>query len=361
MVEVDLKLALFLFLLLGLGVLGLVWFVARRHAMFDDKQRAVWQSFPLGIVLLSANRVQFANRNAYRLVQAKENDRETAVFTHLLQKIEWETAVQHFPLSLPSGVTLDIWVGAFGAFRLMVLRDVSEQRQREMDLHLYWSSVSHELRTPLTSILSHLEVSRSENVSPDVQQHSLEIVHQQTQRLNNLIGGTLELGRLKAVVSLDKISVDMILVAEEAIAELILLAEAQDIGLDFYYALPIPPVLGNPDKLKQLLINLLDNALKYCQPGDSISVSLTAVDETVQCQVADTGAGIPAEQIPHLTEQFYRGRRDVPGSGLGLAIVAEIVRQHNGSLSITSHTKGAERGTAVTFSLPILPRSTTSQ
>jgi signal transduction histidine kinase len=118
--------------------------------------------------------------------------------------------------------------------------------------------------------------------------------------------------------------------------------------------------LGNPDKLKQLFINLLDNALKYCQPGDSITVSLTAVHETVQCQVADTGAGIPAEHLPRLTEQFYRGRRDVPGSGLGLAIVAEIVRQHNGRLSITSHTEGAEKGTAVVFTLPILPRSTTS-
>ena len=155
-----------------------------------------------------------------------------------------------------------------------------------------------------------------------------------------------------------KISVDIILVAEEAVAELILLAEMGSIGLNFHFDPPIPPVLGNPDKLKQLFINLLDNAIKYCQSGDSITVSLTAIADTVQCQIADTGAGIPAEHLPRLTQQFYRARRDVPGSGLGLAIVDEIVRQHNGRLQITSHTEGEERGTAVIFTLPILPTIT---
>ncbi len=358
MLVVDFKLALFLFLLLLFGLFCLAWIIAHRRALFDDKQYTVWQSFPLGIIFLSLpDNLRFANRNAYRLLQVEQELVTTAVYAHLLQKIKQDTAVQQFPLSPSPESTLDVWVGRFGTFNMIVLRDVSEQRQREMEMHLYWSSVSHELRTPLTSILSHLEVSRSENVPEDVQKHSLEIVHQQTHRLNHLISGTLDLGRLKVVAHLPKFNVDIILVAEEAIAELILLAEAKGIGLNFHFDPPIPPVLGNPDKLKQLFINLLDNAIKYGQSGDAVTVSLTAVADTVQCQIADTGAGISAEHLSRLTQQFYRARRDVPGSGLGLTIVDEIMRQHDGRLFIESHTEGKERGTIVTFTLPILPKS----
>ena len=355
MLVVELKLAIFLLLLLLFGFFWLVWSVAQYRALFDDKQRIIWHSFPLGIVLLSSSgRLQFSNKKADHLLQAKEALETTAVYSQLLHKIEQETAVSHFPFSPSPASTLDVWVGPFGAFQLILLRDITEQRQREMEMHLYWNSVSHELRTPLTSILSHLEISLSEDVSTELQRHSLEIVHQQTHRLSNLVRSTLDLGRLKAVVQMPKQKIDIILVAEEAIAELILLAEAKGIELNFHYSPPMPSVLGNPDKLKQLFINLLDNAIKYCQAGDCVTVSLTAVNHTIQCQIIDTGAGIPAEHHLHLTQQFYRVRRDEPGSGLGLAIVDEIVQQHNGRLHITSHTEGKERGTAVTFTLPIL-------
>lgn len=113
------------------------------------------------------------------------------------------------------------------------MRDLTEQRQRDIELQLYWGKISHELRTPLTSMLSHLELSRSPNISPELQAHSLEIVHQQTQRLTKLIQSTLELGRLKTSQPFDKTKVDIILIAEEAISALILLAEAQGINLDF--------------------------------------------------------------------------------------------------------------------------------
>lgn len=362
MLTVDLKLALFLFLLLLFGLLWLAWIIARRRASFDGEQYTVWQSFPLGVVLLSSSgNLRFANRNAYRLLQVEQEMATTAVYAQLLQKTKQDTVVQQFPFSPSAESTLDVWIGRFGTFNLIVLRDISEQRQREMEMHLYWSSVSHELRTPLTSILSHLEVSRSENVPEDVQKHSLEIVHQQTHRLNNMISGTLDLGRLKAVTHLPKFSVDIILVAEEAIAELILLAEAEGIGLNFHFDPPIPPVLGNPDKLKQLFLNLLDNAIKYCQSGDSVTVSLTADANHVQCQITDTGVGIPAEHLPHLTQQFYRVQRDVPGSGLGLAIVDEIVKQHDGNLFMESSTTGEQTGTTITFTLPVLPHFTQPQ
>jgi two-component system, OmpR family, phosphate regulon sensor histidine kinase PhoR len=173
-------------------------------------------------------------------------------------------------------------------------------------------------------------------------------------RLTGLVRNALELGRLKSGGPTVAGKVDLILVAEEAVGELILLAEAQQIAFNFQCDTASAYVCGDPDRLKQLLINLLDNTLKYGRPGDSVTVSVTSEGPEVRCRVADTGPGIPAEHLPRVTEQFYRGRRDVAGSGLGLAIVAEIVRQHHGRLQIESNSEGDRTGTAVTFTLPRL-------
>jgi two-component system phosphate regulon sensor histidine kinase PhoR len=351
---VDLKLALFWVIIILIIMVWLVWRGASSQPVFDLRQSSIWQTFPFGLIVLSPTlTVRFANRAAYRLLQVSEELTESEGYGRLLQKIKHDSSLQHFPLTLAQDAVVDIWIGPIGNARLIFLRDLTEQRQRDIELQLYWGKISHELRTPLTSMLSHLELSRSPNISPELQAHSLEIVHQQTQRLTKLIQSTLELGRLKTSHPFDKAKVDIILIAEEAISTLILLAEAQSINLDFFCDTPIPPVLGHADKLKQVFINLIDNAMKYCQPGDSVSVSLAVEGDGVRCEVRDTGSGVAEEHLPQLTQQFYRVRRDVPGSGLGLAIVDEIVRQHNGRLTIQSRTN-PPTGTAVTFTIPSL-------
>lgn len=352
---VDLKFALFWAIIILIVTFWLVWRRANSQPIFDFRQSSIWQTFPFGIIILSPTfAVRFANRSAYRLLEVTGELVESEHYGRLLQKIKRDSSLQHFPLTLAQDATVDIWIGPIGNARLIFLRDLTEQRQRDIELQLYWGKISHELRTPLTSMLSHLELSRSPNISSELQAHSLEIVHQQTQRLTRLIHSTLELGRLKISQPFDKTKVDIILIAEEAISALILLAEAHGINLDFFCDTPIPPVLGHPDKLKQAFVNLLDNALKYCQPGDSVSVSLSVEGDGVRCEVRDTGSGVAEEHLSQLTQQFFRVRRDVPGSGLGLAIVDEIVRQHNGRLTIHSSTE-PPTGTAVTFTLPSLP------
>jgi two-component system, OmpR family, phosphate regulon sensor histidine kinase PhoR len=348
----DFKVVLFVVLLLVFGAAWLGWVAARRRPLFDEKQAAIWHTFPAGVLLLSpSGQVQFANKSACSLLRTEGDIEATAAFEMLRQKIESSTAVQRFPLNVSGESTLDVWSGPWGPSRLVLLQDVGEQKRRELELSHYWGSVSHELRTPLTSILSHVEVARSPNVPPEVQRHSLEIMNQQAVRLTGLVRNAVELGRLKSGGQSVAGKVDLILVAEEAVGELILLAEAQQIAFNFQCDTASAYVCGDPDRLKQLLINLLDNTLKYGRPGDSVTVSLSSDGPEVRCRVADTGPGIPAEHLPRVTEQFYRGRRDVAGSGLGLAIVAEIVRQHHGRLQIESNSEGEQTGTAVTFSL----------
>ncbi len=101
---------------------------------------------------------------------------------------------------------------------------------------------------------------------------------------------------------------------------------------------------------------MIDNAIKYCGPGTSITIQLEAGPEGVLCSVQDTGPGIEARDLPRVTERLYRARRDVHGSGIGLALVSEILRRHGATLLIESATDGPQRGTTLRWTLPYAGR-----
>lgn len=355
---IDLKLALFLLLLLIMVVVLITWVVARKRPFFSPEQFQIWHTAPFGILILTqANKVQFVNKKAqtYLGVGGETAVSQSTTFQHLLKHLQTNSISQQFSLNLSPEERFEIWRGDFGTSQLIIMQDSGEEKRREMELQLFWGGVSHELRTPMTSILSHLEIARSKTISEELKDTSLEVIYQQAQRLTNLVQKTLALGRLKTSPPVDKLSVDIILVAEEVIASLILLAEqagqqmslsCQDTNLHVY---------GNPHQLKQLFTNLLDNAMKYTTAGDAIYVNLSRQADVVHCEIKDTGRGIPAEHLPHITEQFYRGQREQIGNGLGLALVKTIIDQHDGHLQINSVTEGDGMGTAVCFTLPIAP------
>ncbi len=135
---------------------------------------------------------------------------------------------------------------------------------------------------------------------------------------------------------------------------MILLADDRQITLRFEPQ-PVPSVLGDAQWLKQALINLLDNALRYTPTGGAVTIRLQAVGQEVTVEVEDTGHGIEPENIPHLFERFYRTdwarAKDSAGTGLGLPIVKEIMDAHGGSISVTSEVN---KGSAFTLRLPVL-------
>lgn len=354
MFVIDLKLAIYLFILLLLGIIWVVWQFRPEH---DENETAVWHNFPFGVILLSNdNQFKFANEKATRLLQAQPHQlAATTTFQQLVQNLQSNMATEQFNLHLPNDATITAWSGLFGKTRLIVLQDHSDQRKREHELQLFWGGISHELRTPLTSILAHAEVARSLDTNDEIQQHSLTIIQQQANRLVKLVQNALTLGRLKATDMMEKTAVNIIIIAEEAIAELILFAESNNVDLSLSCEASIPHALGNHDKLKQVFISLLDNALKYCTSGDNITVSLSVKENYIECEIADTGSGIPAEHLACITQQFYRVRRDVAGSGLGLAIVEEIISQHGGTLMIESESTGQQTGTNIQFTIPQAP------
>jgi two-component system phosphate regulon sensor histidine kinase PhoR len=185
-----------------------------------------------------------------------------------------------------------------------------------------------------------------------VQEVSLNLIHQETHRLARLVQDLLTLGRLETSADLGERPINLLLLIEDAISEVFPLAETKQLSISLEADSPLKLVRGNEDYLKQAVLNLLDNALKYCRAGDEIKVSVKNDPNGVSCSVADTGPGISAEHLPHLTRRFYRVNKAVEGTGLGLALVDEILRRHRSELKIESQSDGPQTGTTFRFVLP---------
>lgn len=248
---------------------------------------------------------------------------------------------------------LSWWICPLPDINYIVMEDVSRQHKADQTARVFLGNLSHELRTPLTAILTHLAVLRAADVPESARQASLDIIHQETSRMARLVPMLLELSRLELAEPLSLRPLDLALVAEDAIAQVILEAEARDILIALDMPSPLPRVLGDPDRLKQVFLNLLENAIKFVRTGDKIEVVLCAQPGGVRVAIRDTGPGILDEHLPKVGQRFYRVHTDVTGSGLGLALVQEILRHHNSRLEIESRTTGEHTGTIVSFSLPI--------
>ncbi len=238
---------------------------------------------------------------------------------------------------------------------VMVLHDVTELRRLERVRTEFVANVSHELRTPLTAIQGYLEtllggaLEERENA-----RRFLEIVAQHTERLGRLLAdltdlSNIELGR----VTLQLMPVSLDDVVDSVLAILMPRAQARRVALTAALPPSLPRVLADHDRLAQILINLVDNAVKYTPEGGQVTVTAEAVGgEQVAVTVADTGIGIPAADLPRITERFYRvdkaRSRELGGTGLGLAIVKHLVLAHGGELAIESDYG---RGTRVRFTL----------
>ncbi|MGH2542121.1 MAG: sensor histidine kinase, partial [Ardenticatenaceae bacterium] len=239
---------------------------------------------------------------------------------------------------------------------IVVVQDATAQQRAEQGARFLMSDLSHELRTPLAILLTHLEVLRLPALSAETREQSLHLMQVEARRMSRLVNSLLELGRLETSAEIEQRPVELLPLAEEVVAQVAPQAEEKSIRLSLHGDAPLPPVVGDADRLRQLLLILLDNALKYSQAGADVTVRLDHSAEGVSCEVRDTGPGIPAEHLPYLTRRFYRANQSetVPGSGLGLALAAEILHRHGSQLMIESRSEGEDTGTRVRFVLPVV-------
>jgi signal transduction histidine kinase len=225
-------------------------------------------------------------------------------------------------------------------------------RQMQVD---FVADVSHELRTPLTSIKGTLETLRAGAVNDlEVRDRFLETAEAETDRLIRLVNDLLVLSRVdSAALNLSRKPTDIGLLVQATADRLAEQAQARDltIAVSIDPAAPLVPV--DADRIEQVLLNLLDNAIKYSRPGGSIRLRVAATpDRLVLVQVMDEGIGIPADELPRVGERFYRAdkARARGGHGLGLAIAQSLIRAHGGELWLES-AEGV--GTTASFSLPM--------
>lgn len=251
------------------------------------------------------------------------------------------------------------WVVPTGDTDLVLLLDATAEHRAATGVRSLISDLSHQLRTPLATILTHLKVLRLPTVPDEIKEQSMGILEADTQRMIRLVNQLLELGRLETSAEVERQPVDLLSLAQECVVELSSMAEEQRVALSVEADAPLPPVMGDAYRLRQVFLNLLDNAIKYSQPGCRAVVSLKLERQGVRCSVCDNGPGIPAKHLPHLTRRFYRAApQEVEGSGLGLAIAEEILRLHGSHLEIESRAEGSQTGTCVRFLLPLLHSST---
>jgi len=246
---------------------------------------------------------------------------------------------RRIPLEVPAGSEVGKLIQAFNE-TLERLEKLFTAQSR------FLADVSHELRTPLTSIRGNVDLIR--RMGPDSE--SLDAVQSEVDRMIRLVGDLLLLSRAEAGnLPLAKTPVEIDTLLLEVLQQAIVLAQGKvEIRIG---NLEQTVVIGDRDRLKQLLLNLVVNALQYTQAGGRVLLSLRVVDDFVHITISDNGPGIPPEELPHIFDRFYRveksrSRSALGGSGLGLSIAQWIAQSHDGRIEVAS-----EPGKGTTFSV----------
>ena len=242
----------------------------------------------------------------------------------------------------------------------MTLNEMIERLENSFaQIRQFSYDVSHELRTPLTIMIGELELAlRSPDKSPEEYEMIIISSLEEAARLTNVVETLLELARAEtgqvkmkyALTNLTKFMIDLCEDAE-------ILAESKEILVEKNVEYEIDAFVDSP-RLHQAIINIIDNAVKYTPEGGKIYISLKKDNRFATIKVADTGIGIPENELLHIFDRFYRVDKarshDIRGVGLGLSIVKWIVEAHNGSIIVESEVK---QGTKFTISLPLIQKA----
>ena len=238
-------------------------------------------------------------------------------------------------------------IGELGSVLNFMSDNIEKNNRLKND---FISSVSHELRTPLTAIKGWSITLQSEGVSPDMNKEGLKIIEQESERLSSMVEDLLDFSRFSSGrISLNKTRFDVVEVSKRILSQFTPRIKEKEIDAIFNYSHEEIFFVADINRIKQLLLNILDNAIKFTPDGGSILFDISLKDDTITFSITDTGIGISDEEIALVTEKFWKGTSSQSHTGLGLSISEEIVNAHGGYFSIKSKL---DVGTTVTASFP---------
>ena len=250
-----------------------------------------------------------------------------------------------------------IRLGAEGKGLMAVLHDVTEQRKLDDSRREFVANVSHELRTPLTNVRGYAETLMSaDDIDRDVQMRFLGVISSEADRMTRIVKDLLTLTRLDYNrMEMHMQPMDLRELGQKAADAMEGQASGQGLTLTCTLPEEMPQVLGDAERIQQVIINIITNAIKYNKPQGSIAITGGVEGEQVFLRVEDTGIGVPKADLERLFERFYRvdkaRSRESGGTGLGLAIAKQIVESHGGHIGFDSEYG---KGSVVTLYLPQL-------
>ena len=250
-----------------------------------------------------------------------------------------------------------IRLGAEGKGLMAVLHDVTEQRKLDDSRREFVANVSHELRTPLTNVRGYAETLMSaDDIDRDIQMRFLGVISSEADRMTRIVKDLLTLTRLDYNrMEMHMQPMDLRELGQKAADAMEGQASGQGLTLTCTLPEEMPQVLGDAERIQQVIINIITNAIKYNKPQGSIAITGGVEGDQVFLRVEDTGIGVPKADLERLFERFYRvdkaRSRESGGTGLGLAIAKQIVESHGGHIGFESEYG---KGSVVTLYLPQL-------
>jgi two-component system NtrC family sensor kinase len=314
-----------------------------------------------GVIVIDRDqRMVFANKTIQEALRWGEQPivgrpyRELLTQAELLQLMDTSESTNRAEIGVEDGRVFSAMLSRIADIGTVVsFHDITNLKKLDRIKSDFVSTVSHDLRSPLTAILGYVELLDRVGTVNDMQREFIRRVQVSVHNITTLVDDLLNLGRIEAgfdvrreVVQLDQ----LIRLALENIRK-----QVEDKNHQIILEMPaqLPSLLANPVQMRQMIDNLLDNAVKYTLPGGKINLRVATAQKQIIMQIQDAGIGIPAVDLPYIFDKFYRASNsgsDVTGTGLGLAIVKSIIESHNGRIWVESEIG---QGTTFTIVLPL--------
>ena len=238
--------------------------------------------------------------------------------------------------------------------RLVLLRDITEREQLDSRRDQLIAAIAHDLRNPISAIHGFAElIPLSGAVTPDQERFITRII-QTSQKMQYLASTLVDLAWIESGMPMESVPVELDKVIDLAVAELDKDAQEKRISIAISAQHPLPVVMGDPARLKQVIVNLLTNAIQYSEPEQPVAIHAFEYGQQVRCTVADRGIGITENELDQVFDRLYRSPdekvRKTQGGGIGLTMARVILRRHGGSIAVSS-VYG--EGSTFIFTLPL--------